>query len=150
MRSKSILVINGPNLNLLGSRESEQYGDTTLAKINEGLQRKAENYQINLLTQQSNSEQTITELIQGCTSQNIDLIIINPAALTHTSIAIRDALLAVAVPFIEVHISNVYSREDFRHTSYLSDIANGVIIGFGPYGYSLALEAGNNILNNKC
>jgi 3-dehydroquinate dehydratase-2 len=135
-----ILIIHGPNLNLLGTREPEVYGADTLADIDQQLTRLAEEKEITLQTFQSNSEGDIVSRIQQAAGQ-IDFIIINPAAYTHTSVAIRDAFLATRIPFIEVHLSNVYAREEFRQHSYLSDIATGVISGFAINSYRLALEA---------
>ena len=136
-----ILVIHGPNLNLLGTREPEIYGADTLAEINQDLTRIASKKGIELQTFQSNSEGDIVACIQQARNDKVEFIIINPAAYTHTSIAIRDAFLATRLPFIEVHLSNVYAREDFRKHSYLSDLAVGVISGFGINSYRLALEA---------
>lgn len=133
-----ILVINGPNLNLLGRREPEKYGNKNLNDIVEQLQQEAKNLKVNLEHFQSNAEHEILNVIHNT---NANFIIINPAALTHTSIALRDALLGVAIPFIELHISNVHAREAFRHHSYLSDIAVGIICGLGTQGYQLALQA---------
>jgi 3-dehydroquinate dehydratase-2 len=135
-----ILIIHGPNLNLLGTREPEVYGTDTLADIDRQLTQLAEEKEITLQTFQSNSEGDIVSRIQQAARQ-IDFIIINPAAYTHTSVAIRDAFLATRIPFIEVHLSNVYAREKFRQHSYLSDIAIGVISGFAINSYRLALEA---------
>ena len=135
-----ILIIHGPNLNLLGTREPEVYGADTLADIDQQLTQLAEEKEITLQTFQSNSEGDIVSRIQQAAKQ-IDFIIINPAAYTHTSVAIRDAFLATRIPFIEVHLSNVYAREEFRQHSYLSDIAIGVISGFAINSYRLALEA---------
>ena len=135
-----ILIIHGPNLNLLGTREPEVYGADTLADIDQQLTRLAEEKEITLQTFQSNSEGDIVSRIQQAAGQ-IDFIIINPAAYTHTSVAIRDAFLATRIPFIEVHLSNVYAREEFRQHSYLSDIATGVISGFAINSYRFALEA---------
>jgi 3-dehydroquinate dehydratase-2 len=135
-----ILIIHGPNLNLLGTREPEVYGTDTLADIDRQLTQLAEEKEITLQTFQSNSEGDIVSRIQQAAGQ-IDFIIINPAAYTHTSVAIRDAFLATRIPFIEVHLSNVYAREEFRQHSYLSDIATGVISGFAINSYRLALEA---------
>ena len=135
-----ILVINGPNINMLGKRENDIYGDVTyeslIAKINEFSSKK------NLKAQffQSNAEHEIVSTIQSSIDQNFDFIILNPAAFTHSSIAMRDALLAVKIPFIEVHLTNIYAREDFRKKSYFSDIATGVIAGFGFRGYFLAVD----------
>ena len=137
----NILVIHGPNLNLLGTREPEIYGTDTLASINKHLAQMAEQNGVRLRTYQSNTEGNIISCIQQAASKDIQFIIINPGAFTHTSIAIRDAFLATRIPFIEVHLSNVYAREDFRSNSYLSDIALGVISGFGRNSYLLAFEA---------
>jgi 3-dehydroquinate dehydratase-2 len=137
----TFLVLHGPNLNLLGSREPSIYGNASLADINERLTHLAKKQGHQLSSLQSNSESELVSAIQQAISQSINFIIINPAAFTHTSIAIRDAFLAVQLPFIEVHLSNIYSREPFRHHSYLSDIAKGVISGLGPLGYELALTA---------
>jgi 3-dehydroquinate dehydratase-2 len=136
-----ILVIHGPNLNLLGTREPEVYGADTLAEINQDLTSMARQKGVTLQTFQSNSEGDIVSCIQQARNEKVEFIIINPAAYTHTSIAIRDAFLATRLPFIEVHLSNVYAREDFRKHSYLSDIAVGVISGFGINSYRLAFEA---------
>lgn len=137
----TILVIHGPNLNLLGTREPEIYGADTLADINQGLEQAAATAGVDLETFQSNNEGDIVSRIQQSGSNNVDMIIINPAAFTHTSIAIRDAFLATQIPFIEVHLSNVYAREAFRKQSHLSDVAIGVISGFGSDSYRLALDA---------
>jgi 3-dehydroquinate dehydratase-2 len=136
-----ILVLHGPNLNLLGSREPEHYGADTLADISDRLQTQAQNNGDLLESFQTNSEHELVEKIHSAQANNTDFIIINPAAFTHTSIALRDALAAVEIPFIEVHLSNVHARESFRHHSYLSDIAVGVICGLGAQGYDLALQA---------
>ena len=140
----NVLVIHGPNLNLLGVREPEVYGSVTMEEINQGLVDKAASHNIKVETFQSNAEHEIVTKLQDSMNQ-IDYIIINPGALTHTSIAIRDSLLGIEVPFYEVHISNIFSREEFRHKSYFSDIANGVICGLGTQGYELAL---NHIIKN--
>ena len=137
----NILVIHGPNLNLLGTREPEVYGADTLADINEALSKMAEKKGIKLETFQSNTEGEIVSCIQQAGAGETDFIIINPAAYTHTSVAIRDAFLATRIAFIEVHLSNVYARDEFRTHSYLSDLAVGVISGFGKHSYMLALEA---------
>ena len=134
-----ILVIHGPNLNLLGVREPEVYGSVTMEEINEGLEKRAKSHDINVEAFQSNAEHEIVTKLQDSMNQ-VDFIIINPGALTHTSIAIRDSLLGIGVPFYEVHISNIFAREEFRHKSYFSDIANGVICGLGTQGYDLALR----------
>ena len=134
-----ILVLNGPNLNLLGSREPGHYGQDSLETIEQRLQAQAGDHEVDFF--QSNAEHQLIERIHQAGTDGVDFILFNPAALTHTSIALRDALLGVAIPFIEVHISNVFKREDFRHHSYLSDVAVGVISGLGPQGYELALTA---------
>ncbi len=141
-----ITVLNGPNLNLLGIREPGIYGNKTLQDIKEGLEESAGKlgYQINFL--QNNAEHEIVEQIHIAYQQGVDFIIINPAAFTHTSVAIRDALLATKIAFIEVHLSNVHAREPFRKHSYFSDIAVGVICGLGANGYELALKAAHQIL----
>ncbi len=140
MSSRSILVLHGPNLNLLGLREPEHYGSATLDSINQSLVSKAKSANIVLETFQSNSEADLVTKIQSLATNKVDFIIINPAAFTHTSVAMRDALSAVKVPFIEVHLSNVFAREAFRHHSYFTDIAVGIISGLGAQGYALALD----------
>lgn len=137
----SILVLHGPNLNLLGSREPEVYGSATLDDINRELQDAATAAGHHLLSMQSNAEYELIQRIHEASQEGINFIIFNPAAFTHTSIALRDALLGVSIPFIEVHLSNVHQREDFRQHSYFSDIAEGVICGLGNQGYLLALLA---------
>ena len=137
----SILVLNGPNLNLLGKREPGIYGSTTLADIEQALYQQASAQQISLTFEQSNSEEVLIELIHEAGEEGIDGIVINPAAFTHTSVALRDALLGVNIPFVEIHISNVHAREPFRAHSYFSDQALGVICGLGPKGYEYALDA---------
>ncbi|MFU9135256.1 type II 3-dehydroquinate dehydratase [Erwinia tasmaniensis] len=134
-----ILLLNGPNLNLLGTREPEKYGTTTLAEIVSELTSQADALQVKLSHLQSNAEYALIDRIHEARG-NTDYIVINPAAFTHTSVALRDALLAVSIPFIEVHLSNVHAREPFRHHSYLSDIAAGVICGLGVDGYTWALQ----------
>ncbi len=136
-----ILVLNGPNLNLLGTREPEVYGKLTLADIGARLKKMAADSQHELDFMQSNAESSLIERIHAARTDGVKFIIINPAAFTHTSVALRDALLAVAIPFIEVHISNVHARESFRHHSYFSDVAVGTIVGLGAQGYELALQA---------
>ncbi|HSI46147.1 MAG TPA: type II 3-dehydroquinate dehydratase [Methylophilus sp.] len=138
MGTKSILVIHGPNLNMLGTREPQHYGNQTLADIDHGLHALAHADQSRLETFQSNSEADIIEKIHTLSVNRVDYVIINPAAFTHTSVAIRDAISAVKVPFIEVHLSNVHAREPFRHHSYFSDIATAVICGLGAEGYYAA------------
>lgn len=134
-----ILLLNGPNLNLLGSREPEKYGKTTLAEIVSDMTSQADALNVKLSHLQSNAEYALIDRIHEAKG-DVDYIVINPAAFTHTSVALRDALLAVSIPFIEVHLSNVHAREPFRHHSYLSDIAAGVICGLGVDGYSWALQ----------
>jgi 3-dehydroquinate dehydratase-2 len=135
------LVLHGPNLNLLGTREPDHYGADTLADIENRLQSLAKNGGHQLESFQSNAEHDLVDKIQAAQSNNTNFIIINPAAYTHTSVALRDALSAVDIPFIEVHLSNVHARESFRQQSYFSDIAIGVICGLGSQGYELALQA---------
>lgn len=135
-----ILVLNGPNLNLLGKREPGIYGAATLDDIVSRLQQLAMNMDVELTHKQSNAEYELVDTIHQAMGK-IDFILINPAAFTHTSVAIRDALLGVAIPFIEIHLSNVHAREPFRHHSYLSDVAKGVICGLGADGYEFALTA---------
>ena len=148
MATKSILVLHGPNLNLLGLREPEHYGNVTLAGINDSLLAQAKQVNIALEAYQSNAEAEIVAKIQSLATNKVDFIIINPAAFTHTSISIRDAISAVKIPFIEVHLSNVFARESFRHHSYFSDIAVGVISGLGAEGYNAALRYAANILED--
>jgi len=144
-----ILVMHGPNLNLLGTREPEHYGTVTLSDINLALARMAEGANVELETFQSNHEGALIERVHAARDQGVRAIIINPAAYTHTSVALRDALAAVDIPFIEVHLSNVHARESFRHRSYFSDLAVGVISGLGHEGYLLALEYLVNEVNIK-
>ena len=134
-----ILVIHGPNLNLLGIREPDVYGSITMEQIDKGLEKKASKNDIDLESFQSNAEHEIVSKLQESMDET-DYIIINPGALTHTSIAIRDALLGIDIPFYEIHISNIFSREEFRHKSFFSDIAAGVICGLGSQGYDMALN----------
>ncbi|WP_066017403.1 type II 3-dehydroquinate dehydratase [Endozoicomonas atrinae] len=136
-----ILVLNGPNLNLLGTREPGVYGATTLEQICQNLVQLATDEGLQLESFQSNAEHLLIDRIHQAGKDGVRFIIINPAAFTHTSVALRDALLGVAIPFIEVHLSNVHRREPFRHHSYFSDVAEGVIAGLGPKGYELALSA---------
>ena len=138
--AKNILILHGPNLNLLGTREPEVYGRVSLDEINQNLSKIAENAGIRLENFQSNAEADLIGRIQQTMSDDTDFIIINPAAYTHTSVALRDALAAVELPFIEVHLSNIFARETFRRESYFSDLAVGVISGLGSKGYELALE----------
>lgn len=137
--ARNILLINGPNLNLLGTREPGIYGSGTLPEIEQRLSQQAAAAGIAFGTFQSNAESELVERIQQAARDGVDFIIINPAAYTHTSVAMRDALAAVGIPFIELHLSNVHAREAFRHRSYFSDIAVGVICGLGARGYELAL-----------
>jgi 3-dehydroquinate dehydratase-2 len=149
MTAKSrILVLNGPNLNLLGLREPAHYGSQSLPQIVDTLTKQAHEAGVELQHLQSNREYELIEAIHAA-YDNVDFIIINPAAFTHTSVALRDALLGVAIPFIEVHLSNVHAREPFRHHSYLSDKAEGVICGLGAQGYEFALTAAINKLQAK-
>ena len=136
----SILVLNGPNLNLLGKREPGVYGATTLDEINQHLIQLTNSQGHQLDTFQSNAEHALIERIHQAGEDGVDFIIINPAAYTHTSVAIRDALLGVSIPFVEIHLSNIHRREPFRHHSCFSDIAEGVITGLGPKGYEIALN----------
>ncbi len=136
-----ILVIHGPNLNLLGIREPEYYGDESLEQINYRLIQKAGEFGYELIARQSNAEHELIEFVQNAINESIEYIVINPAAFTHTSVAVRDALAASRIPFIEVHLSNIYRREEFRRHSFFSDIAQGVISGLGAVGYELALQA---------
>ena len=143
------LILNGPNLNLLGGREPGHYGSDRLDIINKRLEARVQEVGGEMLTFQSNSEPELIDHIHAAPHEDIDFIIFNPAAFTHTSIALRDALLAVKIPFIEVHLSNVHAREDFRKKSYFSDIAVGVISGLGAIGYDLALQAALSYLGDK-
>ena len=144
-----ILVLNGPNLNLLGKREPQIYGLDTLEDINKSLLEVANNSNIVLEFHQSNSESALITKTQSYFENNYDFLIINPAAFTHTSIALRDAIIAVNVPFIEIHLSNIFKREPFRHKSYFSDIAIGTISGFGVKGYHMALTYAIDYLSRK-
>jgi len=136
-----VLVIHGPNLSMLGAREPQIYGYETLAMVESRLRQCAHEYSLELIFFQSHNESALIDQIHQAKGNGVKAIIINPAALTHTSIALRDALLSAAIPFIEVHLSNIYARESFRRTSYFSDIAEGVISGFGAQSYDLALYA---------
>lgn len=140
-----ILVINGPNLNLLGKREDHHYGKVTLKSLEQMLVKHAKGHEV--ICFQSNAEHEIINKIQASVAEKIEVIIINPAAFTHTSIALRDALLAVKTPFYEVHLSNIFARESFRHNSFLSDIASGIVCGLGPQGYIAALDAALTLIN---
>ena len=145
----TLLVVHGPNLNLLGSREPSHYGKTTLDAINQKLEAQAQAAGHQLLSFQSNAEHDLIERVQSASREGVAFIIINPAGYTHTSVALRDALLAVNIPFIEVHLSNIYSREPFRQHSYFFDAAMGVICGLGAQGYELALQAALRHLTNN-
>ena len=149
MAAYRILAINGPNLNLLGAREPEHYGGTTLEDIIGRLAKLAAAKGAGLASFQSNAEHELIERVQAAPKDGIDFIIINPAAFTHTSVGLRDALLAVGIPFIEVHLSNIHDREEFRRHSYFSDVAVGVISGLGPIGYELALRAAVRYLEER-
>jgi len=141
-----ILVLNGPNLNMLGQREPEVYGTTTLEEIDQQLESFADSAGHKLTTFQTNAEHELVERIHQAKTEKTDFIIINPGAFTHTSIALRDAFLSVSIPFIEVHLSNVFAREEFRKQSYLSDIAKAVISGLGAFGYEAALQAAEQFI----
>tara|TARA_R110002073_G_scaffold245409_1_gene408072 strand:+ start:245 stop:709 length:465 start_codon:yes stop_codon:yes gene_type:complete len=147
--SRNILVVHGPNLNLLGVREPEIYGGVTLQDINRNLNKLAKDAGANLNVFQSNAEAELIERVQQALSDGTDFIIINPAGYTHTSVALRDALAAVRLPFIEIHLSNIFSRESFRKKSYFSDLAAGIISGLGAKGYELALQYALNSSPDK-
>ena len=142
-----LLLLNGPNLNLLGLREPSIYGRERLSEIEARLVESAQQRGHDLECFQSNAESSLIDRIHLAYREDVDVVLINPGALTHTSIALRDAFLSTKIPFIEIHLSNVHAREAFRHHSYLSDIALGVILGLGPIGYSLALEAALHIIH---
>ena len=144
----NILLLNGPNLNMLGAREPKHYGHLSLAAVEENLQRLATQHQVHLECFQANSEEKLIDKIHQ-SFQQVDFILINPAAYTHTSVALRDALLAVAIPFVEIHLSNVHKREPFRHHSYFSDVAEGVICGLGAKGYECAFSFALEFLAQK-
>ena len=144
-----LLLINGPNLNLLGTREPGVYGDTNLQAVEDLMAERANADGHQLASFQSNAEHEIVDQIQQAAMDGVNFIILNPGAFTHTSIAMRDALLAVSIPFIEIHLSNVFAREDFRHSSYFSDIAAGCIFGLGAFGYEIALQAASRLLSEE-
>ena len=144
-----LLLINGPNLNLLGTREPGVYGDTNLAEVESRLKNLASALDHELACFQSNAEHEIVDRVQLAATEGVSFVLLNPGAFTHTSIAIRDALLAVSIPFIEIHLSNVFAREEFRHSSYFSDIAEGCIFGLGAYGYDIALQAASRLLSEE-
>ena len=137
---KNIILLNGPNLNLLGTREKEIYGSLTLEEIEKNLLKIAKEKSVNLSCLQSNAEHELVDAIQAAKNDNVSCILFNPGAFTHTSVALRDAILGVDIPMIEIHISNIYGRETFREKSYFSDIALGIISGFGDKGYVAALN----------
>lgn len=138
--AKNLLLLNGPNLNLLGTREPEVYGATTLAEVERAAQEQARAGGAGIACFQSNHEGALIDRIHAARAEGVEAIVINPGGLTHTSVALRDALTGVAIPFVEVHISNIHSREDFRHHSHLSAVAAGVICGLGVQGYAAAIE----------
>jgi len=144
----AFLLINGPNLNLLGSREPEVYGAMRLQDIEARLSELASKLGHELVCFQSNAEHELIDRVQQAATNGVDFIILNPGGFTHTSVALRDAFLAVQIPFIEIHLSNTFAREEFRHNSYFSDIANSCLFGFGAYGYELALQAASNYVAN--
>ncbi|MEE8235632.1 MAG: type II 3-dehydroquinate dehydratase [Gammaproteobacteria bacterium] len=144
----TILLLNGPNLNLLGTREPDVYGSTTLADIEKSVAAAAGKVGHSLEAFQSNAEAELVDRVQNAAGR-VEFILLNPGAFTHTSVALRDALLAVGIPFIEIHISNIYAREDFRKQSYYSDIAVGTIAGLGPQGYELGLHAAHQYLQDQ-
>ena len=144
-----LLLLNGPNLNLLGTREPDVYGQQTLPQIEQGLIQQARAGGAELSALQSNAEHELVDAVQAAAASGVDFILINPGAFTHTSIALRDAFLGVGIPLIEVHLSNIHRREEFRQVSYFSDIAEGVIVGLGAQGYELALSAALSILQNQ-
>ncbi len=149
MKALRILVLNGPNLNLLGTREPGHYGVQTLAAITQELISLADTLGVEITSHQSNHEGELVDFIQKAGNDSIDAIIINPAAYTHTSVALRDALLATRIPFVEVHLSNIHKREEFRHRSLLVDAAVGSVAGFGPVSYTMALRGITEHLRNK-
>ncbi len=146
MSNLRILIIHGPNLNMLGTREPGHYGNSTLAEINQSLAELGNSINVETVTFQSNHEGELVDRIHQAADEHVDGIIINPAAYTHTSIALRDAMLAINIPFIEVHLSNIHRREDFRHHSLLADAATGIVAGFGATSYLLALRGLQNHL----
>ena len=142
------LLINGPNLNLLGTREPDVYGSTSLGDIEARCTDIAQELGHNLACYQSNAEHDLVDRVQQAATDGVDFIILNPGAFTHTSVALRDTFLAVQIPFIEIHLSNTFAREEFRHHSYFSDIASSCLFGFGAYGYELALQAASHYVAN--
>jgi 3-dehydroquinate dehydratase-2 len=144
-----VLVLNGPNLNLLGTREPEKYGSLTLADIEALLAEQAASLDLSVAFYQNNSEGALIDRVQAAKGEGVQIVILNPAGYSHTSVALRDVFLGVAMPVIEVHISNIYAREAFRHHSYFSDIAVGTLAGFGTSGYSMAMTAANTFIKNN-
>lgn len=144
---KRVWLLNGPNLNLLGERQPHWYGSKSLRQIEEDLKHLSQDFDVELECKQTNSESEMIKWLHQAKEAHVGFILINAAAWTHTSIALRDALLAINIPFIEIHLSNVYARETFRHDSYLADIAKGIIVGLGPMGYELGFRAANQFLN---
>ena len=147
--ARKLLLLNGPNLNLLGIREPDVYGQQTLPQIEQQLIAQAQAAGAELAALQSNAEHELVDAVQAAEADGVEFILINPGAFTHTSIALRDAFLGVGIPFIEVHLSNVYQREEFRQVSFFSDIAEGVIVGLGAQGYTLALSAALEYLQSR-
>lgn len=147
--ARKLLLLNGPNLNLLGTREPDVYGQQPLPQIEQQLIAQAQAAGAELAALQSNAEHELVDAVQAAEADGVEFILINPGAFTHTSIALRDAFLGVGIPFIEVHLSNVYQREEFRQVSFFSDIAEGVIVGFGAQGYTLALSAALEYLQSR-
>jgi 3-dehydroquinate dehydratase-2 len=145
----SLLLINGPNLNLLGSREPDVYGATKLPDIEKRCTKLAKELGHSLACFQSNAEHELINTVQQAAADKVEFIILNPGGFTHTSVALRDALLAVQIPFIEIHLSNTFAREEFRHNSYFSDIASSCLFGFGAFGYELALQAAHKHVSNS-
>jgi 3-dehydroquinate dehydratase-2 len=145
----SLLLINGPNLNLLGSREPDVYGATKLPDIEKRCTKLANELGHSLACFQSNAEHELINTVQQAAADKVEFIILNPGGFTHTSVALRDALLAVQIPFIEIHLSNTFAREEFRHNSYFSDIASSCLFGFGAFGYELALQAAHKHVSNS-
>ncbi len=143
-----VLVLNGPNLNLLGTREPEKYGSSSLADIEATLAQEAVELGVSIAFYQSNSEGALIDRVQAAKKEGVQIVILNPAGYSHTSVALRDVFLGVAMPVIEIHISNIYAREAFRHHSYFSDIAVGTLAGFGTAGYSMALTAASAFVKN--
>lgn len=144
-----VLVLNGPNLNLLGTREPEKYGSQTLAHIETALSEQATGLGLEVAFYQNNSEGALIDRVQLAKTEGVKIVILNPAGYSHTSVALRDVFLGVAMPIIEVHISNIYAREAFRHHSYFSDIAVGTLAGFGTSGYSMAMTAASAFIKNN-